>query len=157
MAGDPTVSLFAAVIYTALEDLLFPRADVQSQTEGNRAEALSFFTATSGPWARCRHDVCDVVGIDPDRLRKTIIEFLDGSKPFKRLQWKGFGKIKDELAVRNLKIAQDLWRNQNAPTIRRIVPEPENRIAAFEPESIDDIRARSDRVLAAIEARQTAA
>lgn len=158
MADDPTVRLYSAVVYSALEDLFFPRSDVPSQTERNRQEALSFLTDTSGPWYKSRVAICAIIDIDPDRLRRKIIEFLDGTTPFKRLHWKGVGKVKESLAAHNLAIAQALWANRHAPAIRRRADaEPENRVPAFEPESIESIRARSDRLLSELEARQVAA
>jgi hypothetical protein len=155
---EPAIRLYSAVVYGALEDLFFPRADIPSQIERNRLEALSFLTDTSGPWHRSRCQICAIIDIDPDRLRTKIIDFLDGTTAFKRLHWKGAGQIDSARSEKNLRIAQALWANRHAPTIRRRVDlEPENRVPAFEPESIDAIRARSERILDDLEARKTAA
>jgi hypothetical protein len=118
---------------------------------------MSFLTDTSGPWCKSRVAICTIIDIDPDRLRQKIVEFLEGTTAFKRPHWKGAGKVKESLAARNVAIAQELWANRRAPTIRRIVPEPENRIAAFEPEPIESIRAQSERILDALDARKSAA
>ena len=160
MAGNPTPEtlLFSAVLHQALEDLLFPRSDYPAQTEANRRSALAFLTTTYGRNRADREQICHCAGFCPDALRERIIAILEGA-PFKRAHWRGAGKIKEDLTESNLAAARTLWAEQNKPslTIRRRGNAPENRVAAFEPEPIEVIRARSSRILADLEARKTAA
>lgn len=112
---SPETRLSAAVIFQALEDLLFPRTNEPHAVDKNRGEALAFFTATSGPWAKSRRDVCDAAGFAPEAIRAKIIAILDGADFSIPNGMQGQGKRNPKISAQNLDSARALWRAQKAP------------------------------------------
>jgi hypothetical protein len=63
--------MWGAVLQQAIVDanLAFTLADDQTHfglSRPERVDAKNFITATYGPWARSRLDICHVSGVDPD-------------------------------------------------------------------------------------------
>lgn len=112
---SPETRLFAAIIYQALEDLLFPRTNEPNSGDKNRGEALAFFTATSGPWAKARRDACDAAGFSPEAIRAKIVAILDGADFSVPNGMQGQGKRDPKISAQNLDAARALWLHQKAP------------------------------------------
>lgn len=59
-------ALYTAVVEQAIRDLEGPNFPLAS-------ESWSFLTDRSGAWARSRRDICDCIGVDPDKLRENVM------------------------------------------------------------------------------------
>lgn len=107
----PTEALAAAVLRQAVADLFRPAANTaRSSSDGNPALAdkescIAFLTDTRGAWAESRRHWSIWAGKDPDKLRASVVAFLEGDD---RLvdTFKVFYGTADRLAVFESSVAE---------------------------------------------------
>jgi hypothetical protein len=113
--SSPEESLIHAVILRAVVDLFtltVPGASEEARPR-LRDEALHFLTARKGPWAARREELCVAVGLDPDHVRETVIDVLEGRRDLPQSGLNG-------RAFSGLGIARKLWKRHDPTDVARI-------------------------------------
>ncbi|MFT6605693.1 MAG: hypothetical protein ACJA2X_000869 [Halocynthiibacter sp.] len=135
----PEHRLIASVISRAVLDLFSKVSLVANDEEADttKAESLQFLTATGGSWAQRRRELCLVVDVCPDKLRRRVIAILEGEDV----------ALTDERhAFSDIERARALWYDQ----ARRAADAQTARVAQAH------VRSVRRRALADIEAEQAA-
>lgn len=81
MEQSPEARLWISVIIDAILEASSPTgnpASVKGRREDlGKREALNFLTDQTGGWAESREEICDLVDICPERLRKEFQAIID--------------------------------------------------------------------------------
>lgn len=103
---QPEHRLVAAIISRAVLDLFSKVQLTSKEDEGDviKRDALLFLTATGGSWAARRRDLCVAVDMCPDKVRKRVIEVLEG---------RDVSLIDDRHAFSDLARARFLWQDES--------------------------------------------
>lgn len=81
-SNNPQVTLAQAVIQQALMDALGFAPDTANNPKAKKqakAEALLFWSADSGEWAKMREAWCDAAGLDPEYARQHALKRIAAS------------------------------------------------------------------------------
>lgn len=78
--ASPEHALICAVILRAFYDLFGPAFSCSNgdNVDVTRRDALAFLTDAKGGWARRRNELCGLVELDGDKLRRLTIDVLEG-------------------------------------------------------------------------------
>lgn len=101
----PERRLIASVISRAVLDL-FSKVMLTSNNDEAavvKRDAMLFLTASGGPWAKRRRDLCVAVDMCPDKVRRNVIEVLEG---------RDVVLIDDRHAFNDIAAARAMWNDQ---------------------------------------------
>jgi len=126
-------ALVNAIILKAVADLFSSASDKTS-----RAEAYTFLTARSGPWADWREHYCWLVDLDPDVLRERILDILEGRRDLDQFHRRGVGNLSAEHGRRFLE--QERAREEAARTDAKARAEQDRKRRQHEKAALDEER-----------------
>lgn len=109
----PEIDLVFATLNRAILDLFAEgTGSSDAARRATRLEALRFLTATHGDWAKSRATFCEMVGIDPDEMRRRCVRALEGDTT-----------ALEHYPLTHIDEARALWAEVNRPTPLR-APKP---------------------------------